>query len=130
MIAERNILFRLITHPVVQGTVIALAISLLGTFLLSLIFYATSLSEAYIQPAGNVLYLAGAFFGGFAGAKKAGRKGMQFGVGTGLCYFIAFTIIVLVLAPATFTGLAFAFKGLYALIVAAVGGVFGIAFAE
>ncbi|MGD0153648.1 MAG: TIGR04086 family membrane protein [Thermacetogeniaceae bacterium] len=130
MIADKNMFIRLITHPVAQGTVIALAVSLLGTLLLSLICYVTPLSETYLQLAGNVLYLAGAFFGGFVGANKAGRKGMQFGAGTGLCYFVVFTIIVMVLAPETFTGLAFGLKGLYALIVAAVGGVFGIAFAE
>ena len=130
MIEERNILFRIATHPVVQGTVTALAIGLLGTFLLSLVFYATSLSEAYLQPSGNVLYLIGAFSGGFVGAKKAGRKGMQFGAGTGLCYFLLFVIILLFFAPSAFTWISFGLKGLYALIVATVGGIFGIAFAE
>lgn len=126
----KNIVFSLATHPVAQGTVVSLAIGLAGTLLLSLIFYTTSLSEAYLQPSGNVLYLAGAFFGGFVSAKKAGRKGMQFGVATGLCYSLVFAIIILIFAPATFTGLAFGLKCLYALVVAVVGGIFGIAFAE
>jgi putative membrane protein (TIGR04086 family) len=130
MVVQKNTLARLARHPVSQGTVVALAVCLAGTLLLSLIFYATSLSETYLQPSVSVLYLAGAFFGGFAGARKAGRKGIQFGVETGLCYYLVVTVIILILAPAAFTRLAFILKGLYSLIAAAAGGIFGIAFSE
>jgi putative membrane protein (TIGR04086 family) len=130
MAAQKNALARLTGHPVFQGTAVALAVCLAGTLLLSLIFYATSLSETYIQPLVSVLYLAGAFFGGFAGARKAGRKGIQFGVKTGFCYYLVVTAIILILAPMAFTRLAFIIKGLYSLIAAAAGGIFGIAFSE
>jgi len=130
MAVEKNTLAKLARHPVSQGTVVALAVCLAGTLLISLIFFATSLSEAYLQPSGSALYLAGAFFGGFAGTKNAGRKGIQYGVETGFCYYLVVAIIILILAPAAFTRLAFVLKGLYSLIAAAAGGIFGIAFAE
>jgi putative membrane protein (TIGR04086 family) len=117
-------------HPILLGAFVALAICLTGTLLLSLIFYSTSISETYLQVSGNVVYLAGAFFGGFAGAKKAGRKGVQYGVETGFCYYVAVAVIILIFAPTAFTWSAFGLKGLYSLIVSAVGGIFGIAFAE
>ena len=130
MVVQKNAIARLTSHPVTQGTVVALAVCLVGSLLLSLIFYATSLSETYLQPSVSVLYLAGAFFGGFAGARKAGRKGIQFGVETGFCYYLVVTAIILILAPAAFTRLSFILKGLYSLIAAAAGGIFGIAFSE
>jgi putative membrane protein (TIGR04086 family) len=130
MVVQKNALARLTGHPVSQGTAVALAICLAGSLLLSLIFYATSLSESYLQPSVSFLYLAGAFFGGFAGARKAGRKGIQFGVETGFCYYLMVAVIILILAPAAFTRLAFILKGLYSLIAAAAGGIFGIAFSE
>jgi len=130
MVVEKNVLARLASHPVSQGTVAALTVCLAGNLLLSLIFFATSLSEVYLQPAVSVLYLAGAFFGGFASARKAGRKGIQYGVETGFCYYLAVAVIILILAPAAFTRLSFALKGLYSLIAAAAGGIFGIAFVE
>ena len=130
MVVQKNAISRLTSHPVTQGTVVALAVCLAGSLLLSLIFYVTSLSEAYLQPSVSVLYLAGAFFGGFAGARKAGRKGIQFGVETGFCYYLVITVIILILAPAAFTRLSFILKGLYSLIAAAAGGIFGIAFSE
>jgi putative membrane protein (TIGR04086 family) len=127
---EKNILIRLAIHPIMLGTFVALAICLAGTLLLSLIFYATSLSETYLQVSSSIVYLAGAFFGGFAAAKKAGRKGVQYGVETGFCYYLAVAVIILIFAPTAFTWSTFGLKGLYSLIVSAVGGIFGIAFAE
>ncbi len=130
MADQKNTLARLTMHPVSQGTIVALVVCLAGALLLSLAFYATSLSEAYLQPSGSALYLAGAFFGGFAGAKNAGRKGIQYGLEIGLCYYLVIAAIILIFAPAAFTRLAFVLKGLYSLIAAAAGGIFGIAFAE
>lgn len=127
MAGDKNTI-KLAAHPVVQGTVTALVVSLAGILLLSLVFYATALSETYLQPSGNILYLAGAFIGGFVSAKKAGRKGMQIGLATGFFYFLAIAAVVAIFAPSSFSWLALIPKGVFSLIVAAVGGIFGIAF--
>ncbi len=127
---ERGMLFRIASHPVTMGTVAAVIIGLAGTLLLSLVFYATPLSAAYLQPTANILYLVGAFAGGFVGAKKAGRMGILFGIETGICYFAFFVFLILLAAPGVLGALAFILKALYAVISAAVGGIFGIALAE
>lgn len=130
MAGEKNTLITLASHPVVQGTVIALVVSLTGILLLSLVFYATTLSETYLQPSGNILYLAGAFLGGFVSAKKAGRKGMQLGLAAGFFYFLVIVAVIPIFAPSAFSWPALIPKGIFSLIVAAVGGIFGIAFAD
>lgn len=130
MAVQKNTLVRLAMHPVFFGTVVALITCLAGALLISLIFYATPLSETYIQPAGSALYLAGACVGGFVGAKKAGRKGIQYGSEIGFCYYLVVVVIILAFAPTAFNKLDFALRGLYSLIAATVGGIFGIAFTE
>jgi putative membrane protein (TIGR04086 family) len=123
-------LFRFAAHPVAMGIFTAAIIGLAGALLLSLVFYATSLSEAYLHPAANVLYLAGAFAGSFVGARKARRRGVLLGIGIGTCYFAFFLVLVLLAAPGAISVINFFLKALYTLITAAVGGACGIAFAE
>jgi len=130
MSEERNLLSRLFENPVILGILGAIVIGLIGTILLSVIFYFTSLSESYLQLAGTTLYLIGAFAGGFMAAKKAGNRGIMYGAEVGLIYFLIFLFIMLISSPASLSALTVVLRGIYTLIVAAAGGIVGIAFVE
>jgi putative membrane protein (TIGR04086 family) len=62
-------------------------------------------------------------------AKKAGGKGLVYGAGVGLCYYIFFVVISLFFSPGSLSVIALGFKGLYTLLVSAAGGICGLAFA-
>ncbi len=130
MSEERNLLSSLVDNPVVFGILGAIVIGLIGTILLSIIFYFTSFSEPYLQPAGTTLYLIGAFAGGFMASKKAGNRGIMYGAAVGLIYFLIFLFIMLISSPASLSVLTIFLRGIYTLIVSAAGGVVGIAFVE
>lgn len=126
----KNPLLELMGNPFIYGILGALTIGLVGSLLLSIVFYFTSLSETYLQPAGTTLYLIGAFTGGFTAAKRAGNRGIMYGAEVGLVYFLIFLMLMLALAPASLSALTVVLKGIYTLVVAAAGGIIGIAFVE
>lgn len=130
MSREKRLISSLGKNPVVYGTLGAIVIGLIGTLLLSIVFYYTSLSESYLKPAGTFLYLICAFLGGFLASKKAGNRGIMYGGIVGLSYFLIVSLILLITSPASFSVFTIFLKGFYTLIVAAAGGVIGIAFTE
>lgn len=130
MSETQNLLTKLIGNPVFLGTCGAIIIGLIGTMLLSIVFYLTPLSEAYLQPSGTTLYLAGAFSGGLIAARKAGGKAILYGSEVGIIYFFFFTVVTLLIAPGSFAMLALILKGVYTLMVSVAGGVIGIAFTD
>ncbi len=130
MAEEKNIILKYTATPVFLGTLAAVGVGLTGTILLTLIFYFTSFSESYLQPAGAAIYLIGAFTGGFLAAKRAGGKGLLYGTGVGICYFFFFTLIVLATKPGSFSLLNLGLKAVYTFIVSAAGGIIGIALTE
>lgn len=130
MSEEKSFISSLGKNPVVYGTLGSIIIGLIGTLLLSIVFYYTSLSESYLKPAGTFLYLFCAFSGGFLASKKAGNRGIMYGGIVGLSYFLVVSLILLIASPTSFSALTVLLKGFYTLIVAAAGGVIGIAFTE
>lgn len=127
---ERKASLIISRNPILYGTLGALVIGLAGTLILSAVFYYTSLSESYLDPAGTFLYLICAFIGGFLASKKAGNRGIMYGCSTGLSYFLTVLIIYLLISPQPLSISSILLKGIYTLIVGAAGGVLGIAFAE
>lgn len=117
-------------NPLFFGLFSSILIGVTGVVLLSLVFYYTPLSEAYLHTAGTLLYLTGAFVGGFLTARKAGRKGLLYGAEAGFLYFLFFIIIGLCLDAAALSFLAAFLKGVYTLLAASAGGIVGIAFSE
>jgi putative membrane protein (TIGR04086 family) len=126
----RNTFAKAGNYPVIFGLLVAIAISLLSIVLLAVFFYLSSVSEGYLQPVGTAIYLLGGFIGGFLAAQKAGGKGILYGLEVGICYFIFFVLVILLLTPGSLTVLSVALKGVYTLLVSAVGGILGIAFAN
>lgn len=127
---SKNEIYQKTTSPLFWGIIVAVAIGLIGTFLLSFIFYFTSLPENYLKPTGIALYLIGAFFGGFTAAKKAGRKALLYGTEVGLFYFLFTVLTIALIAPTSFSFLNFSLKAVYTLLISAAGGVIGVAFTE
>ncbi|MDH7576369.1 MAG: TIGR04086 family membrane protein [Bacillota bacterium] len=130
MSEEKNIISKYAGNPVCFGILVAVGFGLISTIFLTLIFYFTALSETYLQPAGTTLYLIGAFGGGLLAAKRAGGKGLLCGATVGIFYFLFFTLLVLLIAPASFSLVNLALKAVYTLIVSATGGIIGIALTD
>jgi putative membrane protein (TIGR04086 family) len=117
-------------HPALYGLLVAAAIGIVGGILLAGIFYLTPLSEIYLQPAGTTVYLLGAFIGGLLAARKAGNRGVLLGIEVGGLYFLLFLILLLILSPRSLSAFSLFLKGVYTLVIAAAGGVIGIAFTD
>ncbi|KUK37280.1 MAG: hypothetical protein PWP44_582 [Thermacetogenium sp.] len=118
----------LLTSPLIFGTTAAILIGLLGILVLASCTYFTNFSELYLRPAGTVLYLLGAFAGGFLATKKSGGKALLYGAQIGIAYFLFFSLILLLTNPAALSAAALGIKGIYALVAAVAGGACGIAF--
>jgi putative membrane protein (TIGR04086 family) len=96
---EKSPIFRISENPVFFGLTAAILFAILSIMVLALSFHLSALSELYLKPAGTFFYLVGAFLGGFLAAKKAGGKGLVYGAGVGLCYYIFFVVISLFFSP-------------------------------
>jgi len=125
---DKNPIFRLTENPVAYGTGAALVFGILCIILLSIIFYFTNISELYLKPIGTFCFLVGGFLGGFLAAKRAGGKGLVYGVEVGLCYFIFFILISLLILPESLSATAVVTKGFFTILVSAAGGICGLAF--
>jgi len=125
---DKNPIFRLTENPVAYGTGAALIFGILCILLLSIFFYFTTISELYLKPIGTFCYLVGSFWGGFLAAKKAGGKGLVYGAEVGLCYFIFFILISLLILPESLSATAVITKGFFTILVSSAGGICGLAF--
>ncbi len=125
---KNSVLVHISKNPGVFGLLSAILFSIFAVIILAMLFQFTSVSEVYLKPIGTFLYLVGAFLGGFLAAKKAGHKGLIYGISVGFCYYLFFVIISLFLSIGSLTFTALVFKGLYSLLVSAAGGICGLAF--
>ncbi|MGB4503954.1 MAG: TIGR04086 family membrane protein [Syntrophaceticus sp.] len=116
-------------NPLFWGLAVAILFVTISIAIVSLFFYFSNISEIYLKPAGSFFYLAGAFLGGFFAAKKAGRRGLVYGIEVGVCYYVFFMIISFLLSPGSLSVTALALKGIYTILVSTAGGVCGLAFA-
>ncbi|HHW29034.1 MAG TPA: TIGR04086 family membrane protein [Syntrophomonadaceae bacterium] len=128
MDSDKNPIFRLTENPVAYGTGVALIFGILSIILLSIFFYFTTISELYLKPVGTFCYLVGGFLGGFLASKRAGGKGLIYGTEVGLCYFIFFILISLLISPESLSATAVVIKGFFTILVSAAGGICGLAF--
>ncbi|HHY41073.1 MAG TPA: TIGR04086 family membrane protein [Syntrophaceticus sp.] len=128
MDSNKNPIIRLTENPVVYGTGAALIFGILCIILLSLFFYLTTISELYLKPIGTFCYLIGGFWGGFLASKRAGGKGLVYGAEVGLCYYIIFILMLLLISPNSLTASAVIIKGFFTILVSAAGGVCGLAY--
>ncbi|MGB9792789.1 MAG: TIGR04086 family membrane protein [Thermacetogeniaceae bacterium] len=127
---DKRTSFNFSKNPILYGTLGALMTGLVGTLILSIVFYYTSLSESYLDPAGTFLYLTCAFLGGFLASRRAGNRGIMYGCTTGLSYFLIVSLIFLLISPQSLSISSVLLKGIYTLIVGAAGGVIGITFTD
>lgn len=125
---EKSPTFRLSENPVFFGLTAAILFAIISIAVLAVCFYFSTLSELYLKPAGTFFYLAGGFLGGFFASKKAGGKGLLYGIEVGVCYYVFFVIISLFLSPGSLNVISLALKGIYTILVSAAGGICGLAF--
>lgn len=129
MSEEKSPLLSIKGNPIFFGLTAAILFAIISIAILAPVFQYSALNEVYLGPVGTFLYLIGAFLGGFLAAKKAGRKGLLYGIEVGICYYLIFVIVSLILSTNSLSLIALGLKALYTILVSAAGGICGLAFA-
>mgnify|MGYP000852583748 CR=1 FL=1 len=75
-----------IASPLISGLLWSIIWLAVGTIVLSLMLYGSSLTEADAVPWVFGIHGFASFCGGFVSARRSGRKGWSVGLGTGLTY--------------------------------------------
>ncbi|NMO96750.1 TIGR04086 family membrane protein [Paenibacillus lemnae] len=75
-----------ITNPILSGLLYAFMWMLAGAFALSLLLWASNLSEADLNLYTYLVHGAAALFGGVVSGKRSGSRGWYYGIVTGLLY--------------------------------------------
>lgn len=109
--------------PVLWGLLLSYCLIILLSFLFSLVFYFTPLSELWMQPLAVVITAGALFAGGYKTARRAGSKGLFHGLIMGAVFLLITLVISL---GDTFSWSGFGAKSLYGMLAAAIGGVSGV----
>ncbi|MBO2943421.1 TIGR04086 family membrane protein [Paenibacillus sp. F411] len=89
----RRLITLRITNPILSGLLHAFIWMFIGAFALSMLLWASSLSEEDLSLYTFVVHGAAAWFGGLASGRRSGSKGWYYGLVTGLLYGILLLII-------------------------------------
>ncbi|MHB8918196.1 MAG: TIGR04086 family membrane protein [Desulfocucumaceae bacterium] len=111
---------------ILRGTALAAVTSVIGAFLLGVIYHFTGIADSTLPLAASVILLAGVFSGGFSAARRSGTKGLFHGLGVGLLVFILIWIFMGLFLPGGVLLVPLAQKLFICLIGGSLGGVLGI----
>lgn len=109
-----------------RGAAIAVAVFLIGSFILGIIYHFTGLLESTLPYTSSAILLTGVFYGGFSAARRSGNKGLFHGLGVGVIIFILILIMMALFLPAGVSFIPLVQKLFICLIGGALGGVLGI----
>lgn len=113
------------SSPIITGTLITMALVLIGSLITSLLLQFSNVSEMslpYFTYGINGLSL---LIGGWMAGKKGGRKGWYFGGLTGIAYFL-FVLLIGFLALDITPQLTALLYLTISFIIGALGGIFGV----
>ncbi|OPZ73771.1 MAG: hypothetical protein BWY80_00841 [Firmicutes bacterium ADurb.Bin456] len=113
---------------VVQGTLLTIAISLFLSTGAGVIYYLSSLTEQTLPWSAGIILAVSVFSGSLAAGKKAGNKGICYGLSVGVLFFFAVLLASGLLLPAQAV-LGILAKLVISLAAGAAGGVLGVGFA-
>ncbi len=116
--------------PLALGLAAALATGLAAALLAGAAFTFAPLPDAYFKPGVAAAYFLGAFSGGTVAARKARRKGILYGAGTGVLYFFSCLLVGLLASTGTTSLSRALLEAVATLAAAGLGGAFGIFLAE
>ncbi|MNM90417.1 hypothetical protein D3C81_1026770 [compost metagenome] len=114
-----------LSHPTLSGLWYAFLWMMIGALGLSLLLQSDIIEETDLTFYIYIVHSLSALFGGLVSGKRAGRKGLYQGAVTGLFYGVLLFIISFLALDSslTFSDLSLL---LPALIIGAIGGVFGV----
>ncbi|NLO89620.1 MAG: TIGR04086 family membrane protein [Clostridia bacterium] len=84
---------RILRNPLISGLFASIITALILSFIISLIFHFTPISELYLSIASLVAVVFSTFVGGFVGASFAGSRGLVNGIVVGLSFFVLITLL-------------------------------------
>lgn len=121
----RRIFSLRINSPVLSGLLYAFMWMLLGAFALSLLLWASNLSEDDLSFYTFLVHGAAALFGGLVSGKRSGSRGWYYGFLTGLFYGVILLLIGFLALDSSLT-LGDAALTAAVLVSGSIGGMFGV----
>lgn len=111
---------------ILKGVLAALIITVLGSALLGIAYYVTSLGEKTLPLTSSIVYYLSVFVGSVLAARWAGYKGLIHGIGVAVVFILlAWLIGHFLLQNAVATGVAVQ-KVIISCLAGAVGGILGV----
>lgn len=114
-----------ISHPTLSGLWYAFFWMMIGALILSLLLHVSFMEEEQLNIYTYIVHSAALLFGGLVSGKRSGEKGLYQGAVTGLLYSILLFLISF-LALDNSLGLTELLLILPAILIGAIGGVFGV----
>ncbi len=113
-------------NAILKGVLAALIITVLGSALLGIAYYATSLGEKTLPLTSSILYYISIFAGSVLAARWAGYKGLVHGIGVAVIFmFLGWLIGHFLLHTTAAAGVVLQ-KAIISCLAGAVGGVLGV----
>ncbi|KAF1084673.1 hypothetical protein SPSYN_02452 [Sporotomaculum syntrophicum] len=117
-------------NAIFKGLLAALIITVLGSALLGIIYYVTSIGETTLPLTSSILYYISIFAGSVLAARWAGCKGLVHGIGVALLFMLLSWLIGHFLLHTSLTAGVSLQKAVISCLAGAVGGVLGVGFSR
>ncbi len=113
-------------REVLRGTLLGLAVSFLGSALIGVGYYFTSLSENCLPWFAAGLFFFSVLVGAWSAASRAGKRGLFHGLGVAALFFILSWLLATTILPSQVMLVSMLQKLILALVAGALGGVLGV----
>lgn len=114
-------------RPLMVGVSQGIGLSIASVLIITTAFFFTKLSSSLLMPVTHTMYGLCALWAGWVTAKKAGSKGLIYGVLAGVIFFLVSALAGLLLPDPATPMTTWWKKLLYAVFGGAVGGIGGVA---
>lgn len=111
---------------IIRGFTWSLIISVVLSFIISLILHFTSISEAFLPAFATLIFFLSILLGSTICAKQAGNRGLIHGLIVAFIYLFLSLILSVLISSDPFSWVMFAKKIAYTILAGALGGIIGI----
>ena len=112
-------------NAVIKGTILTMATSVFLSLITGVFYHVSSVTDLTLPWVTALILLVSSFSGAFYTAKKAGSRGLNNGLATGLLFFLALCLLAGIFLPGQPVIITWG-KLLLSLGGGALGGIFGV----
>lgn len=109
-----------------RGILAALAIIIIGTLFLGIVYHFTGIAESTMPVASSILLFIGVFAGGFLSSRQSGSRGLFHGLGVGIAVFILIWVLMGIFLVAGVAFVPLIQKFFICLVAGSLGGIAGV----